>query len=84
MPFHARNNALRQIFCAEIRIDVAQASKYRKYKKGFLKSHLDYVIFVAMAIIGVPVAKILYQVFVKEVLRTCSSKKELVASLRSK
>lgn len=67
-----------------MRIDIGQASAYKKYKKGFLQSHFDYILNMATTILGVPVAKLLYQVFVKEVIRTCSSKKEFVASLRSR
>ena len=67
-----------------MRIDIGQASTYKKYKKGFLWSHFEYIFNMVTTILGVPVAKLLYQVFVKEIIRTCSSKKEFIASLRSR
>lgn len=60
------------------------SSSYKKYKKGFVKKHLEYFTRILMVVFGVPVAKQLYQIFILELIRTCKSKLELFATLRSK
>lgn len=75
---------LKTICSADVRIEMPRTSRYEKYKKGFWRKHLEYSTRIVMIVFGVPVFKQLYHIFFTELKRTCSSREELLVTLRSK